>query len=167
MSAIIATKPYLLRAIYEWCTDNRYTPYIAVKVQGQVHVPMEFVRDGAIVLNISFDATKDLKMDNEAIFFKARFSGVEREVYVPVGAVAAIYAGENNQGMAFDVVAEPVAEPVVKRAADIAGEEKTPKAAASEKPVISLAVINPENSAPPDRKKPKEAKKKPGLTVIK
>lgn len=159
MSATISTKPYLLRAIYEWCTDNGFTPYIAVKVQGQVHVPMQFVRDGAIVLNISFDATKDLKMDNEAIFFKARFGGVESEVYVPVGAVAAIYAGENNQGMAFDVVAET--------AADIADKKEIAQAPASEKPAVSLAVTNTENSLAPDKKKPKEGRKKPGLTVIK
>jgi stringent starvation protein B len=98
------TKPYFLRAIYEWCTDNGYTPYIGVKVSSAVRVPMEFVRNGEIVLNISFGATSGLKMDNEAISFKARFGGVSRELFIPIANVMAIYASENGQGMAFDVV---------------------------------------------------------------
>lgn len=98
----ISTKPYLVRAIYEWCTDNGYTPFLAVMVDGMTQVPPQFVRDGQIVLNISQGATKGLKMDNEAIRFGARFGGVAREVYVPVENVIAIYASENGQGMAFE-----------------------------------------------------------------
>ena len=98
----ISTKPYLMRAIYEWCGDNGYTPYLAVMVDAYTQVPMQFVRDGQIVLNISQGATKGLKMDNEAIRFGARFGGVAREVYVPVENVIAIYASENGQGMAFE-----------------------------------------------------------------
>ena len=98
----ISTKPYLMRAIYEWCTDNGYTPYLAVMVDAYTQVPMQFVRDGQIVLNISQGATKGLKMDNEAIRFGARFGGVARDVYVPVENVIAIYASENGQGMAFE-----------------------------------------------------------------
>ena len=98
-----STKPYFMRAIYEWCTDNGYTPYMAVKVGGAAQVPMEFVRNGEIVLNISFGATSGLKMDNEAVTFKARFGGVSRDIYVPVGNVMAVYASENGQGMAFEV----------------------------------------------------------------
>ena len=101
--AEISTKPYLLRAIYEWCTDSGYTPYLAVKVDGATMVPMEYVKKGEIVLNISFGATSGLKMDNEAIHFHARFGGVSREIYVPVHNVLAIYANENGQGMAFEV----------------------------------------------------------------
>lgn len=97
-----STKPYLLRAIYEWCTDNGYTPYMAVVVDGHTRVPMEFVKNGEIVLNISFSATSGLKMENELIRFSARFGGVSRDIVVPVDNVVAIYARENGQGMAFE-----------------------------------------------------------------
>lgn len=100
----ISTKPYLLRAIYEWCTDNGYTPYLAAMVDTQTRVPREFVKDGEIVLNISFSATSGLKMDNDVIHFSARFGGVARDIVIPVENVVAIYARENGQGMAFDVV---------------------------------------------------------------
>ena len=99
----ISTKPYLLRAIYEWCTDNGYTPYIAAMVDAQTSVPMQFVKNGEIVLNISFEATSGLKLDNDSVHFSARFGGVARDVMVPVANVLAIYARENGQGMAFEV----------------------------------------------------------------
>jgi len=99
----ISTKPYLLRAIYEWCTDSGFTPYLAVKVDAATTVPMEYVKKGEIILNISYGATSGLKMDNDAITFRARFNGVSRELYIPVQNVLAIYANENGQGMAFDV----------------------------------------------------------------
>ncbi|MDY0974462.1 ClpXP protease specificity-enhancing factor [Massilia sp. CFBP9012] len=108
--AEISTKPYLLRAIYEWCTDSGFTPYIAVKVDGGTTVPMEYVRKGEIILNISYGATSGLKMDNDAIHFRARFNGVSREIYIPVHNVLAIYANENGQGMAFEVGAAPEAD---------------------------------------------------------
>ncbi len=98
-----STKPYLLRALYEWCTDNGYTPYIVVVVDAGTRVPAEFVKNGEIVLNISFEATGNLKIDNDSIHFKARFGGVAREIEVPVSNVSAIYARENGQGMAFEV----------------------------------------------------------------
>ena len=98
-----STKPYLLRALYEWCTDNGYTPYIVVVVDDSTRVPAEFVKNGEIVLNISFEATGNLKIDNDFIHFKARFGGVAREIEVPVSNVSAIYARENGQGMAFEV----------------------------------------------------------------
>ena len=103
----ISTKPYLLRAIYEWCTDSGYTPYLAVKVDAATTVPMEYVKKGEIILNISYGATSGLKMDNDAITFRARFNGVSRELYIPVHNVLAIYANENGQGMAFDVTTRP------------------------------------------------------------
>ena len=105
----ISTKPYLLRAIYEWCTDSGFTPYLAVKVDGSTTVPMEYVRKGEIILNISFGATSALKMDNDAVHFRARFNGVSREIYIPVHNVLAIYANENGQGMAFEVGDAPAA----------------------------------------------------------
>lgn len=97
-----STKPYLLRAIYEWCTDNGYTPYMAAVVDTRTRVPMEFVKNGEIVLNISFSATSGLKMENDLIRFSARFGGVSRDIVVPVDNVVAIYARENGQGMAFE-----------------------------------------------------------------
>jgi stringent starvation protein B len=96
-----STRPYLIRALYEWCTDNGLTPYVAVLVDDSVRVPNEYVKDGEIVLNISFDATSALKLGNEFIEFKARFSGTAREIMVPISRVIAIYARENGQGMSF------------------------------------------------------------------
>jgi stringent starvation protein B len=98
-----STRPYLIRALYEWCTDNGFTPYVAVQVDDSVQVPREYVKNGEIVLNISFDATSSLKLGNDFIEFKARFAGTAREIMVPVNRVIAIYARENGQGMAFPV----------------------------------------------------------------
>jgi stringent starvation protein B len=103
----ISTKPYLLRALYEWCTDNGYTPHIAVRVDNQTRVPRQFVQNDEIVLNISFEATSQLQMGNEWIEFSARFSGKSHKIEVQVANVLAIYARENGQGMAFPV--EPAA----------------------------------------------------------
>lgn len=97
-----STKPYMLRAIHEWCCDNGFTPYISVVADGNARVPREFVRDGQIVLNIGYDATGHLTIANDAISFQARFGGVARDILVPVGNVAAIYAKENGAGMAFE-----------------------------------------------------------------
>lgn len=96
-----STRPYLIRALHEWCTDNGFSPYIAVQVDGSVQVPMEFVKNGEIVLNVGVDATSSLRLGNDFIEFKARFGGVAREIVVPIGHVIAIYARENGQGMAF------------------------------------------------------------------
>src|SRR5574343_780811 len=114
-----STRPYLIRALHEWCTDNGFTPYLAVKVGPGVQVPREFVKDGEIVLNVSFDATSHLQLGNEYVEFKARFGGVAREIVVPVDHVIAIYARENGQGMAFP---QPPANP--------SGEEGTDAPAA-------------------------------------
>jgi stringent starvation protein B len=96
-------KPYLLRALYEWCVDNGYTPYLSVVVDANTRVPMEYVREGRIVLNIGPLATNRLQMGNEVIEFSALFSGASRELSIPVTAVTAIYARENGQGMSFDI----------------------------------------------------------------
>ncbi len=98
---VSSTRPYLIRAIYEWCSDNGLTPYVAVAVDGSVQVPREFVKDNEIVLNVSLDATSSLKLGNEFIEFKARFAGTPREIMVPIGRVTAIYAKESGQGMSF------------------------------------------------------------------
>ena len=104
----LPTTPYLIRAIWEWCGDNGLTPYVAVKVDGSTRVPLEFVRNGEIVLNISADATRNLKIGNELIQFSARFNGVSREVSIPVDRVQGIFARENGQG-AFFTVESPAA----------------------------------------------------------
>ena len=96
-----STRPYLIRALYEWCTDNGLTPYVAVAVDETVQVPREYVKNNEIVLNISFDATSSLKLSNDFIEFKARFAGSSREIMVPISRVIAIYARENGQGMSF------------------------------------------------------------------
>jgi stringent starvation protein B len=101
-----STKPYLMRAIYEWCVDNGYTPYIAVTVDSNTRVPMEYARDGEIVLNIGPLAASRLQIGNEFIDCTARFSGTAKELLIPVAAVTAIYARENGQGMTFEAAKE-------------------------------------------------------------
>ena len=107
--ALPSTKPYLVRAIYEWCVDQGFTPYMTVVVEARTRVPREFVRDGQIVLNIGPDATNQLHIGNDEITFQARFGGVARGMSVPVGEVAAIYASENGAGMAFEIEGEATA----------------------------------------------------------
>ncbi|MFJ5446265.1 ClpXP protease specificity-enhancing factor [Methylobacillus methanolivorans] len=103
MSEITSTKPYMVRAIHEWCTDNGLTPHLLVAVNSQTVVPMAYVRDGQIVLNINYSATKGLHIGADAVTFSARFNGASNELYVPMNAVRGIFARENNQGMFFDV----------------------------------------------------------------
>lgn len=103
-----STKPYLIRAIHEWCTDEGFSPYLAVQVDERTRVPREFVKDGQIVLNVGAEATHQLQIGNEEITFQARFNGASFPVTVPVSAVLAIYARENGQGMAFEAIAENV-----------------------------------------------------------
>ena len=97
------TKPYLIRAIYEWCVDNGFTPHLSVAVDQNTRVPMEFVKEGQIVLNLSASATRNLTMDNEWVQFSARFGGVSRELHIPMSAVVGIFARENGEGMGFAV----------------------------------------------------------------
>src|SRR5512139_2162950 len=106
-----STRPYLIRALHDWCTDNGFTPYLAVFVDASVQVPSEYVKNNEIVLNVGFEATSGLKLGNEFIEFKARFGGVAREIVVPVDHVVAIYARENGQGMAFPIPSVPGSAP--------------------------------------------------------
>jgi stringent starvation protein B len=128
-----STRPYLIRALYEWCTDNGFTPYVAVLVDETVQVPREHVRNNEIVLNISFDATSSLKLGNDFIEFKARFSGTAREIVVPIDRVLAIYARENGQGMAF-----PTLPPIVS--AGPSNSVPSAASAAAEAPAAVLPV---------------------------
>ena len=102
--AEISTKPYLIRALYEWCVDSGLTPQLLVAVDAKTRVPAGFVKDGKIVLNINASATRNLTLDNDWIQFSARFGGVSHEIAVPVERVAAIFARENGQGLHFEPV---------------------------------------------------------------
>ncbi|MBI4938624.1 MAG: ClpXP protease specificity-enhancing factor [Nitrosomonadales bacterium] len=97
----LSTKPYLIRAIYDWCADCGLTPYLAVRVDENTRVPMAFVKEGEIVLNLSADAVRNLQLGNEEISCDGRFGGVPHGVVVPVSAVIGIFAKENGQGLAF------------------------------------------------------------------
>ena len=101
MSDIPSNKPYLIRALHQWCSDNGFTPFIAVFVDSTVEVPIEFVKNDEIVLNLSTDACHQLQMENDYISFQARFGGVPRKILVPITHILAIYARENGQGMSF------------------------------------------------------------------
>jgi len=103
MSELISTKPYMIRAIYEWCNDNQLTPHVLVSVDNETIVPASYVKNGEIVLNLNYSATKDLQIGQDAITFTARFSGESRNLYIPVSAVKGIFARENGQGMFFEI----------------------------------------------------------------
>lgn len=143
MSELTSTKPYLIRAIHEWCTDNGLTPHLMVSVDEGTRVPMAYVRDGEIVLNINYSATKDLMIANDAITFSARFGGVANELYIPMCAVRGVFARENSQGMFF--------QPELEEALD---SEK-------EKGVEGQSSVADEN------KKTDATKKKPFLKLVK
>jgi stringent starvation protein B len=130
-----STRPYLIRALHDWCTDNGFTPYVAVFVDASVQVPMEYVKNNEIVLNVGFEATTALKLGNDFIEFKARFGGTAREIVVPVDHVVAIYARENGQGMAF---------PVPTGAAGGASDEAAASAGA---PLRGLRLAHTDNEA--------------------
>ena len=102
-NAEIPTKPYLLRALYEWCVDNGYTPHLAVRVDANTQVPSEYVRNGEITLNVSPTAVHKLQMGNDLVEFSARFGGIARQISVPVRNVLSVYARETGQGMTFEI----------------------------------------------------------------
>ena len=138
--AMGSTKPYMIRAIHEWCVDNALTPHLLVVVNAQTNVPKAFVKNGEIVLNLSYAATKDLQIDNDAIVFSARFGGVAQNLYVPISAVRGIFARENGQGMFFEIDTQ----------AELASDES-------------------ETETAPVENEPKQGagKKRPTLTIVK
>jgi stringent starvation protein B len=156
-----STKPYLLRAIHEWCTDNGYTPYLAAVVDRHTRVPREFVKNGEIVLNVGFAATSGLKMENESIYFNARFGGVSREIHVPVANVLAIYARENGQGMAFEVVRPDAAATGEAEQIEPETEER------SGAPALSAVPPTESDGSPDDLPDPPRKGGRPTLTRIK
>jgi stringent starvation protein B len=164
-----STKPYLIRALHEWCTDNGYTPHLAVTVDERVQVPHEHVKNGEIVLNVGRLATHKLELGNEFIEFQARFGGVARQISVPVDAVTAIYARETGHGMAFEVDASAKSGEGADKApaSPLAAEDGTrpqlsavPPAGASDNDASSPDDPEPPAPASPDRGRPK-------LTIIK
>jgi stringent starvation protein B len=142
-----STKPYLIRAIYEWCNDNGFTPYLAVAVDERTQVPREHVKGGEIVLNMSPMATNRLSLGNDLIAFQARFGGVARELSIPVENVSAIYARENGHGMAFDV---PKAPALLPDAAPAAPPAPRPLSLAPAVAPVPDAGAPPGPAAPPD-----------------
>lgn len=172
-----STKPYLLRAIYDWCTDAGFTPYVAVAVDENVRVPVEFVKNGEIVLNVSALATNRLKIGNDAIEFQARFGGIPRDVYVPINRVIAIYARENGQGMAFEVPRS--AAPAGAEQGAVASEPRTeggtsevprpvelPRGAGSLVPVNTVPGNSSDETRPPTPRTPRPGDR-PKLTRVK
>ncbi len=106
----ISKKPYFVRAIYEWCQDSGLTPYLLAYVNERTKVPMQYVRDNEIVLNIGAGAVQNLKLDNDWVCFSARFSGVSQEIWIPMANVLSVYARETGEGMGFELeTVEPVA----------------------------------------------------------
>ena len=154
-----STRPYLLRALHEWCTDNGYTPYVAVLVDDTVQVPQEYVKNGEIVLNVSYDATSGMKLGNEFIEFKARFAGTAREIIVPVNRVLAIYARENGQGMAFPMPVQSAP----------ASTEPSPKKTtpAPKKTLSSVDVSSTSHKPSDDEPPPPPSGGRPSLTRVK
>lgn len=139
---LISTKPYMIRAIHEWCVDNALTPHLLVVVDAATRVPQAFVKDGEIVLNLSYTATKDLHIDNDAIVFSARFSGMSQQLYIPIAAIKGIYARENGQGMFFELAAQDT--------------------------LFDQAEKNPAKAEVDDQKKSNQGgRKRPNLTVVK
>ena len=162
-----STRPYLLRALMEWCTDNGFTPHIAVRVDRNTQVPMEFVRDGQIVLNISYDATSGLLIGNDYVQFTARFGGKPREIMVPVANVMAIYARETGQGMAFP----PEDEDLGEEGNEIESEEleqEPEEIAASEDRIVQLVTAKADDGADDDKPRtPPPAGGRPALKRVK
>lgn len=120
-----STKPYLIRAIHEWCSDSNFTPYLSVKVDANTRVPMEHVKNGEIVLNVGYDATHRLTIGNDTVQFSARFSGVSRECSIPVDAVLGIFARENGQGLFFPA-SDAAAAPAVAADTEAPGDTPSP-----------------------------------------
>ncbi len=129
MSEFTSTKPYMIRAMHEWCVDNGLTPHLLVAVDAQTRVPMAYVKDGEIVLNINYSATKNLLIGNDAVTFSARFGGVANDLYVPIRAIKGVFARENGQGMFFQP--EPVEEDSVD--SEVASQEELPVGSGDDK----------------------------------
>jgi stringent starvation protein B len=150
----ISTKPYLLRALFEWCVDNGYTPHLAVKVDSRTQVPPEYVKGGEITLNISPNAVHKLQMGNELIEFSARFGGIARQISVPVTNVYALYARETGHGMTFDTEGKDSGEDAGKPAIQARAESETSMPANTRPPALPAPSSTPEPPKKPSGGKP-------------
>lgn len=159
-----STKPYLLRALYEWCLDNDQTPHIVVWVNEHTRVPMQYVRDNEIVLNIGSTASHNLIIDNDWISFSARFGGISHEIWIPVGHVISIFSRESGEGMGFEV--EPYQTESEKKGEQplhLVGAESEREAAASKEDVgEGDTAAQPSESSDDDKPKTKK-----GLKLVK
>ena len=175
-----STRPYLIRALHDWCTDNGFTPYLAVHVDRSVQVPMEYVKNNEIVLNVCFEATSGLKLGNEFIEFRARFGGMARDILVPVDHVVAIYARENGQGMAFPMptgesdaaaagTAGPVSHSTAPASAPAQDAPRGLRLAPATPPATDETIDAPgdDDTDPPDSPTPAPAGARPALKRIK
>jgi stringent starvation protein B len=160
-----SAKPYLVRALYEWCVDQGFTPFMAVRVDGKTRVPMDYVKNGEIVLNVGPLATHKLTMDNDWVLFNARFNGVTQELAIPFGAVLGIFAKETGYGMGFQPEVKPtlieVSSEVGADPATVLTSATTSDSSAA-KPTLSPII----GSADPASAKP-GVKSKASLTVVK
>jgi len=142
MSEFTSTKPYMIRAMHEWCVDNGLTPHLLVALDALTRVPMAYVKDGEIVLNLNYSATKNLLIGNDAITFSARFGGKASDLYVPLHAVRGIFARENGQGMFFQPETEEANYEAgnAKVAANVTDSPDQPpdKPATTKKPSLKL-----------------------------
>jgi stringent starvation protein B len=154
-----STKPYLIRALWQWCMDQGQTPYIVVAVDEHTQVPAGYVKEDQIVLNIGMEATNQLDIGNEFIAFQARFGGVAQQIFVPVERVAAIYARESNEGMGFEVTEVEKKEQGGENAVDRPAENATVSAI---KPVENTG-----SEVPPDEPPPAGGGARPKFTVVK
>jgi stringent starvation protein B len=145
----VSTKPYLIRALWQWCVDQGQTPYIVVAVDEHTQVPAGYVKDGQIVLNVGLEATNQLDIGNEFIAFQARFGGVAQQIFVPIERVAAIYARESNEGMGFEVT-------------ETASKGEATPAGSSAKPAETK-----DDGSPPDEPNPPSGGGRPRFTVVK
>lgn len=134
-----SSKPYLIRAIHAWCTDSGLTPYLSVKVDASTRVPKEFVKNGEIVLNVAYDATHRLTIDDDWVQFAARFGGQSRECSIPMTAVAGIFARENGQGMFFQPeVAAPASNGAAEAQPESPSSPETPPTPTPGRPKLQI-----------------------------
>lgn len=151
---MISTKPYLIRALWQWCIDQGQTPHIVVDVDEHTQVPAGYVKDGQITLNIGVDASHQLDIGNEFIAFQARFGGVAQQIFVPIERVAAIYARESNEGMGFEVTEVESAN------ADDVSSAETPSEP-------RLSSVSTDTQSPDDEPTPPSGGLRPRFTVVK
>jgi stringent starvation protein B len=149
--AELSTKPYLIRAIYEWCADCGFTPYLSVKVDANTRVPMEYVKNGEIVLSVGQQATRNLTIGNELVQFSARFNGVSREIAVPIYAVQSIFARENGRGVFFDPETPP--DQAASPAHTAPTLQSVPILAITKMADNALVAVSDDDQGPPDKPK--------------